>query len=119
MPEKLIEAEFTEVTEVTEVTEGAEVGDSQLLEHLEMEDLRNVRLQLSAGLGQRRMRVREVLALKLGSIITLDKMAGELTDISINGLPLARGEIVVISDVLHVRVSEVLDGSELQGYDNA
>lgn len=108
MAEELIEAEFTEVDK------GAEVDDSRPFDHLDLEDMRNIRLRLSADLGRRTMRVREVLALKVGSIVTLDKMAGELTDISVNGLPLARGEVVVISDSLHVRMSEILQGSEIQ-----
>lgn len=112
MPEELIEAEFSEVSEE------AEADDSRPFDHLTLEDVRNVRLRLTAELGQTSMRVREVLALKVGSIVTLDKMAGELTDIFVNGLPLARGEIVVISDILHVRMSEILSGSEIQERDN-
>ncbi len=109
MPEEeLIDAEFTEVSEE------AEADDSHSFDHLDLDDLRDIRLRLTAELGQRRMRVHEVLALKVGSIVTLDKMAGELTDISVNGLPLARGEIVVISDILHVRMSEILSGGEIQ-----
>ena len=40
-------------------------------------------------------------------------MAGELTDIYVNGLPLARGEVVVINDSLHVRMSEILNTVEI------
>ncbi len=107
MPEEeLIEAEFTEVGETLER------DDSRPFEHLDLEDVMNVRLRLTAELGKARMRVHAVLALKVGSIVTLDTMAGELTDIYVNGLPLARGEVVVISDTLHVRVSEILDNAE-------
>ncbi len=107
MPEEdVIEADFTEVGEVVEV------DDSRPFEQLDLEDMRNVRLRLTAELGQTHLRVREVLALKVGSIVTLNKMAGELTDISVNGLPLARGEVVVISDILHVRMSEILNHAE-------
>jgi len=54
------------------------------------------------------MLVREVLDLKQGSIVPLDKLAGEMTDIYVNGIPLAKGEVVVIGDSLHVRVGEIL-----------
>jgi len=113
MPEEeLIEADFTEVGEVVKA------DDSRPLEHLDLEDLMNIRLRLTAELGQTRIRVCEVLALKVGSIVTLDRMAGELTDIYVNGLPLARGEVVVISDVLHVRISEILSNAESMEREN-
>ena len=71
-------------------------------------DLKDVRLNLSADLGIATLTVREVLELKSGSVIPLNKLAGETTDIYVNGIPLARAEVVVIADVLHVRVAEVL-----------
>ena len=76
-------------------------------QHLELEDLRGVVLNVAATLGKCFLRVRQVLELKEGTVVPLDKMAGEMSDISINGLPLAKGEVVVIGDVLHVRIAEV------------
>lgn len=73
-----------------------------------VDDLKSVRLQITADLGSCRMLVREVLDLKRGSVVQLNKLAGEMTDIYINGLPLARGEVVVIGDSLHVRVGELV-----------
>ena len=76
-------------------------------EHLTLDDLREVPVRVTADLGTCRMLVRDVLELKRGSVVALDKLAGEMTDILANGLPLARGEVVVIGDTLHVRVGEV------------
>jgi flagellar motor switch protein FliN len=83
--------------------------------HLLMEDLKGVRLTVSAELGKCVMPVREVLELKRGSVITLNKIAGEMTDIYVNGLPLARGEVVVIGDTLHVRIGEITGAVEPEG----
>jgi flagellar motor switch protein FliN/FliY len=77
-------------------------------EHIALDDLRQVKMTLTAHLGSCSMSVREVLALKRGAVVTLDKAAGEMTDIFVNGLPLARGEVVVIADELHVRIGEVV-----------
>jgi flagellar motor switch protein FliN/FliY len=49
---------------------------------------------------------------KVGAVIQLDKLAGEMTDIYLNGLPLARGEVVVIGDSLHIRIGEILGAAE-------
>ena len=76
-------------------------------EKLGIEDLKNVRVTITADLGQCGMLVREVLELKQGSVVALDKLAGEMTDIYANGILLARGEVVVIADSLHVRIGEI------------
>lgn len=80
---------------------------------IEMNDLRMVKLRITAELGQTKMLVREILALTDGSIVELDKMAGELAEIKANDLPLARGEVVVIGDSLHVRIAEIVGANEL------
>lgn len=81
---------------------------------LNMNSLRDVRLKVSADLGSCNMLVRDVLELKRGSVIPLTKLAGEMTDVYVNGMLLARGEVIVINDVLHIRVAEVLGASEQQ-----
>lgn len=83
--------------------------------HLDLEDLYKVPLPLSADLGRAQMTVREILDLKVGSIVSLDKMAGEMTDVLMEGLSIARGEVVVIGDILHVRLSEITGVNEIQG----
>jgi flagellar motor switch protein FliN/FliY len=77
-------------------------------DHLGFNDLKNVRLGITADLGEAKISVRAILELHEGSVIQLDKLAGEMTDIQINGIPLAKGEVVVIADLLHVRVSEII-----------
>lgn len=86
--------------------------DLGVREHLNIDDLKNVRLSITADLGHCTMMVRDVLELKRGSVIALDKLAGEQTDIYVNGIPLAKGEVVVIADALHVRVADVLGASQ-------
>lgn len=82
------------------------------VQHLDIDDLKSVRLELSVDLGCARMLVRDVLELKRGSVVRLDKVAGETTDITVGGLPFARGEVVVIGDTLHVRVGELVGAEE-------
>ena len=104
--EDTIETEIVEAEELHEV-EGLAAPDS-----LSLGDVMKVRLTVAADLGRAPMKVRDVIDLKVGSIVTLNKMAGELTDVYVNGLPLAKGEVVVLNDTLHVRVSEILDPME-------
>ena len=84
-------------------------------ERLSLDDLNEVRMTLTAHLGKCSMTVREVLGLRRGSVVSLDRQAGEMTDIYVNGLPLARGEVVVIADVLHVRIGEIVGQEDRSG----
>ena len=80
--------------------------------NLSIEDLNRVRLTVTADLGKCTMLVRDVLELQRGSVVQLDKLAGEMTDILVNGLPLAKGEVIVIGDTLHVRVGDIVGSGE-------
>ena len=82
--------------------------------NLAIDDLKRVKLTLSADLGSCNMLVREVLDLHRGSVVQLSKLAGEMTDVYVNGQALAKGEVVVIGDTLHVRIGEIV-GQEPKG----
>jgi flagellar motor switch protein FliN/FliY len=84
-------------------------------ENLCVEDLDEVKLEISADLGQCTVRVRDVLELERGSVLALNKLAGEMADIYINGVPFGRGEVVVLVDSLHVRVAEIIGAMEKDG----
>ena len=91
-----------EAPESEELEEYVPSGD-----HLALDELSMVKLTLSAELGRTSMLVREVLELKRGNVLPLEKQAGEMTDIFINGIAFAKGEVVVLGDNLHVRLAEI------------
>ncbi|MFP4416710.1 MAG: flagellar motor switch protein FliN [Fibrobacterota bacterium] len=66
--------------------------------------LLDVTMPISVQLGQTRMTIRELLNLKKGSLVQLNRMAGEPADVSINNKLLAKGEITVVDDRLAVRI---------------
>jgi flagellar motor switch protein FliN/FliY len=70
-----------------------------------------VPVDLSVEIGRSRMTVGETLELRPGSIITLNRMAGEPVDLLVNGTSIARGEVVVIDEQFGLRVTEVLGQS--------
>ncbi len=67
-----------------------------------------VPVDLTVEVGRTRMTVGDTLELRQGSIITLNRMAGEPVDLLVNGTPIARGEVVVIDEQFGLRVTEVL-----------
>ena len=69
--------------------------------------LRDVQLDLKIELGRTRMHLEDVLRLKDGAVVTLDKLAGDPVDIYANGRLIARGEVLVLNDNFCVRVAEL------------
>ncbi len=69
--------------------------------------LLDVPLHVSVELGRTELRIRNVLDLVPGSIIELDRLAGEPVDVLVNGKNIARGEVVVIDEEFGVRITEV------------
>ncbi|BAM04513.1 flagellar motor switch protein FliN [Phycisphaera mikurensis] len=74
-----------------------------------LELLGDVELDVSIELGRTSMLVEDVLKLRDGSVVELDKLAGDPVDVFVNGRRVARGEVLVLNDNFCIRVSEVLD----------
>lgn len=74
----------------------------------ELERLHDVPVELAVEIGRTRMTIGETLALGPGSIITLNRLAGEPVDLLVNGKPIARGEVVVIDEEFGLRVTDVV-----------
>lgn len=77
----------------------------------------DVPLQVTVELGRTRKLIREILELGPGSVVELDKLAGEPVDILANGKQIAKGEVVVIDENFGVRITEIvgqLDRTALQ-----
>ena len=72
----------------------------------------DVPLQVTVELGRTKKTIREILDLATGSIVELDKLAGEPVEIQINGHFLAKGEVVVIDENFGVRITEIASPAE-------
>ena len=74
--------------------------------------LMDVPLQATVELGRTKMPIKEILDLGVGSIIELDKLAGEPVDLVVNGKLIAKGEVVVIDENFGLRITDILSTSE-------
>ncbi|SIN65918.1 flagellar motor switch protein FliN/FliY [Acetomicrobium flavidum] len=72
----------------------------------------DVPVRITVRLGQAFKTIGEILSLSPGSVIELDKMAGDPVDILVNGKLIARGEVVVIDENFGVRITEIVNRSE-------
>ena len=109
------------------VNEIADEATSSTPQHLDMPDfddgaradeteirlLDDVDLEVRIELGRTRMLVDDVLHLGPDSVVELDKAAGDPVDVFVNGRRVARGEVLVLNENFCVRVSEILDRSEV------
>lgn len=73
--------------------------------------LRDVDLNVKIELGRSRMLVEDVLKLAEGSVVELDKLAGDPVDVYVNDRLVARGEVLVLNDSFCVRVNEIVAGA--------
>ena len=72
----------------------------------------DISLTISARLGSTKMMIRDLLQLGHGSIVELDKLAGEPLEILVNDKLIARGEVVVVNEKFGVRLTEVVSAME-------
>lgn len=77
-----------------------------------IEFLLDIPLEVTVKLGQSRMIIKDLLSLNQGSVIELDKLAGEPMDIFVNDKMIARGEVVVVNEKFGVRLTDILSPAE-------
>jgi len=77
-----------------------------------IELLMDVSLQVTVELGRTRKQIRDVLSMGPGSVLELDKLAGEQVDVLVNGKLIAKGEVVVIDENYGVRITDIISPME-------
>ncbi len=73
-----------------------------------LELIMGVPLEVTVEIGRTRKRVQEILSFSKGSLVVLDKLAGDQVDLFVNGKCIAKGDVVVIDDNFGIRVTEIL-----------
>ncbi len=87
--------------------------DSQIvLDKKNINLIMDVPLQVTVELGRTEKLIKDILEFSPGSIIELDKLAGEPVDILVNGKPIAKGEVVVIDESFGVRITDIIHPSK-------
>ena len=107
---------MTQTTAETEAPDAVEVQDAVLNEMPQRRNhqgtgkidlLLETSVDVSAVLGSARMPIGELLRMGTGSVLTLDREAGQPVDLLLNGIPFAKGHLVVVGDRLGIRRTEV------------
>jgi len=72
-----------------------------------------VPLDVSVEIGRTRMEVKSILNIRQGSIVELDRLAGDSVDVIVNGQLIAKGDVVIIEDNFGVRITQILSEQEM------
>jgi flagellar motor switch protein FliN/FliY len=79
------------------------------------EMLVDVPIKVTVELGRSQMTVQEILGLEKGSVIELDRIAGDPVDVFVNDYLIAKGEVVVVDDNFGVRITKIIASHSLVG----
>ena len=104
---RLISAKPVQLPEL----DGGERLSREQAENLDL--IMSVPLEVSVEIGRTRRKVEDILTFSKGSLVVLDKLAGDQVDLFVNGLCVARGDVVVVDDNFGIRITEVLKRPEL------
>ena len=96
-----------ENSETVAETETKERGSSENLRVLE-----NIEVKLTVEVGSTEIKIRDLLRLNEGSVVELDRLAGDPLDILANGTTIAKGEVVMVGERFGIRFTEVADPEE-------
>lgn len=77
-----------------------------------LEAVLDIPVTLSMEIGRTRISIRNLLQLNQGSVVELDRLAGEPLDVLVNGTLIAHGEVVVVNDKYGIRLTDVVSAAE-------
>jgi flagellar motor switch protein FliN/FliY len=76
---------------------------------VQLELIQNVAVNVSVEVGRSSLRIRDLLRLGQGSVVELDRVAGEPLDVCVNNTVIARGEVVLVNERYGIRLTQVVD----------
>lgn len=88
---------------------------SSMTEDQKLRILDNIEVKLTVEAGSSNITIKDLLKLNIGSVVELDTLAGEHLKIRANGTLILKGEVVSISDILGIRVTDIAGSDERAG----
>ncbi|MFN5010957.1 MAG: flagellar motor switch protein FliN [Gammaproteobacteria bacterium] len=84
-------------------------GESGSESAVQLDLIQNVAVSVSVEVGRSSLRIRDLLRLGQGSVVELDRVAGEPLDVCVNNTVIARGEVVLVNERYGIRLTQVVD----------
>jgi len=105
-PPSTDEPELAEMAELTEADDGYSTGDSKL------DVILDIPVTIAMEIGRTKISIRNLLQLNQGSVVELDRLAGEPMDVLVNNTLVAHGEVVVVNEKFGIRLTDVISPAE-------
>ena len=96
----------------TEMATFDELKDDSGSGSVNMDAILDVPVTISMEIGRTRINIRNLLQLNQGSVVELDRLAGEPMDVLVNGTLIAQGEVVVVNEKFGLRLTDIISPSE-------
>ena len=98
--------------EAAEFAELEEEGDGSPVTDIKLDAILDVPVTIAMEIGRTRINIRNLLQLNQGSVVELDRLAGEPMDVMVNGTLIAKGEVVVVNEKFGVRLTDIISPIE-------
>ena len=98
--------------QTAELEELQSEGDGQGSEDVNLDLILDIPVTISMEIGRTRISIRNLLQLNQGSVVELDRLAGEPMDVLVNGTLVAHGEVVVVNEKFGIRLTDVISPAE-------
>jgi len=105
-------ASDSESVGLSELIDGAEVEEGEDGENVDLDMILDIPVTISMEIGRTQISIRNLLKLNQGSVVELDRLAGEPLDVLVNGTLIAHGEVVVVNEKFGIRLTDVITAME-------
>jgi flagellar motor switch protein FliN/FliY len=109
--ENIIDTDEMPVSKIAEFADEKPTGKPEKTKVTNIDLLMDVTLKVTVELGRTRMQLARILELQHGSVVELDRLAGDPVDVFVNDHMVARGEVVVVDDKFGVRIIEMVSSN--------
>lgn len=106
------EGDEADAAGLSELLEGAEDAEKAAEDNVELDMILDIPVTISMEIGRTQISIRNLLKLNQGSVVELDRLAGEPLDVLVNGTLIAHGEVVVVNEKFGIRLTDVITAME-------
>lgn len=102
----------TEINEEVEMAQEQQPAQLESPENIRADVLENIPVTISVEVGRTELKIRDLMRLTQGSVVELDRLAGEPLDLLVNNTLVAQGEVVLVNDRYGVKLTRVIPAVE-------
>ena len=112
-PEEVVDKKTTDSNDQEKPDDKQKVAEQGSAAVSNLRVLENIEVKLTVEVGNTEIKIKDLLRLNEGSVVELERLAGEPLDILANGTKIAKGEVVMVGEKFGIRFTEVADPEEM------